>query len=348
MSALDETTMDKPRDIAPEHGNEAVACLKRANAWKTWELAFWLVAVVAYFVFPSRLLLLSEIIILGLFALSIDLLLGYAGIISLGHAAFFGFGSYAAGLFAINVSGDPILGLVVAGAAAGVLGFATSFLVLRGSDLTRLMITLGLSLMLLEAANQLTDLTGGANGLSGITMSPVLGLFDFDLWGRTAYLYSLAVLFVLFLAARRIVNAPFGMSLKAIKGNRLRSAAIGIAPSRRLVAVYTIAAIYAGVAGALLAQTTQFASLDVLSFQRSADGLLFLVIGGSGYLYGGLIGAVVFKLLQDFLSELTSQYWLFWLGMILVIIVLVGRERLLSGPRGLMVGAWRAIRGGHT
>ena len=208
------------------------------------------------------------------------------------------------------------------------LGFATSFLVLRGSDLTRLMVTLGVALVLREIANRYSELTGGADGLQGIAMAPLLGTFRFDLFGHTAYIYSLVVLFVLFVIARRIVHSPFGLSLRSIKGNPLRAAAIGIPVDRRLVAIYTIAAFYAGVAGALLTQTTAFASLDVFSFDRSADLLLVLIIGGTGYLYGGLIGAVVFKLMQDWLANLTPQYWQFWLGLVLVVIVLIGRERM--------------------
>ena len=227
-------------------------------------------------------------------------------------------------------------GLLVAGAASGVLGFATSFLVLRGSDLTRLMITLGLALMLLEAANRFAGITGGADGLLGITMAPVLGLFEFDLWGQVAYGYSLAVLFVLFVLARRLVRSPFGFSLKAIRNNPLRAAALGMAPKRRLVAIYTIAAAYAGVAGALLAQTTQFVSLDVLALHRSADALLVLVLGGAGYLYGGLIGAAIFRVLQEWIAGITPQYWQFWIGFILVAIVLFGRERLTNTPRHLV------------
>jgi branched-chain amino acid transport system permease protein len=200
--------------------------------------------------------------------------------------------------------------------------------VLRGSDLTRLMVTLGVALMLRELANRYSAITGGADGLQGITMAPVLGLFRFDLFGRTAYVYSLVVLFVMFVVARRIVNSPFGLSLRSIKGNALRASAIGIPVDRRLVAIYTVAAFYAGVSGALLTQTTAFTSLDVFSFDRSADLLLVLIIGGIGYLYGGLIGAIVFKLTQDWLANITPQYWQFWLGLVLVVIVLIGRERM--------------------
>ena len=314
--------------------------------WTPLEVAFWIVAAAAIYFLPTRHLILTEIAILALFALSLDLILGYAGIISLGHAAFFGFGGYAAGLLAKHaLVTEPVLALVLAGLAAAVLGFATSFLVLRGSDLTRLMVTLGVALVLREIANRYSWLTGGADGLQGITMAPLLGTFRFDLYGHTAYVYSLVVLFLLFVVARRIVHSPFGLSLRAIKGNSLRASAIGIPVDRRLVAIYTIAAFYAGVAGALLTQTTAFASLDVFSFDRSADLLLVLIIGGIGYLYGGLIGAIVFKLMQDWLASLTPQYWQFWLGLVLVVIVLVGRERMARWVSPLRVLGQRASDG---
>jgi branched-chain amino acid transport system permease protein len=245
--------------------------------------------------------------------------------VSLGHAAFFGFGAYAAGILAkYGLVKEPVLALLASGVLAAALGFVTSFLVLRGSDLTRLMVTLGVALVLREIANQL-DITGGADGLQGIMMEPVLGHFGFDMFGRTAYVYSLIVLFLLFLIARRIVNSPFGLSLRSIKGNPLRSAAVGIHVNGRLVTIYTIAAAYAGIAGALLTQTTQFASLSVLDFERSADVMLIVIIGGTGYLYGGLIGAVLFKLVQDYLANVNPQYWQFWLGLILVMMIMFGR-----------------------
>ncbi|MEO8322339.1 MAG: branched-chain amino acid ABC transporter permease, partial [Bradyrhizobium sp.] len=148
------------------------------------------------------------------------------------------------------------------------------------------------------------------------------------MFGKTGFFYSLIVLFLMFLLARRIVHSPFGLSLRAIKNNPLRASAIGVPVNRRLIAIYTVAAFFAGIAGALFAQTTALASLDVFSFERSADLMLVLVIGGTGYLYGGLIGAVVFKMLQVFFSNVTPQYWQFWIGLVLVVIVLVGRERI--------------------
>lgn len=318
------------QEVATARELSPAAFLKAKATWRWPEILFWLCAFALILLLPNRHLLLNEIAILGLFALSLDLILGYAGIVSLGHAAFFGVGAYAAGLFAKNGISEPVTGLLLSGAVAGAAGFLASFMILRGTDLTRLMVTLGVALILHELANKLDWLTGGADGLLGIAIGPILGRFEFDFAGSTAFTYSLCVTFLLFLLARRIVHSPFGLSLKALKDNRLRAATIGIAPGRRIVAVYTLAAIYAGMAGALLTQTTQFVSLEVLDFARSADTLLVLVIGGSGYLYGGLLGAIAFKLMKDTLSALTPAYWIFWMGLILVTLVLVGRERLVA------------------
>ena len=313
-----------PADPTPLIAQGQAGFARRAR-WGIGEIVFWLVAVASVFLLPSKHLILTEITILALFALSLDLILGYAGIVSLGHAAFFGFGAYVAGILAkYGIIKEPVLALLVSGLAAMALGFVTSFLVLRGSDLTRLMVTLGVALVLREIANRL-DITGGADGLQGITMEPVLGHFAFDMFGKTAYVYSLVVLFVLFVLARRIVNSPFGLSLRSLRENPLRASAIGIHVNGRLVAIYTVAAGYAGIAGALLTQSTQFASLSVLDFERSADVLLMLIIGGTGYLYGGLIGAILFKLVQDYLANVTPQYWQFWLGLALVMMIMFGR-----------------------
>ena len=297
--------------------------------WHVAEIVFWVLALGCAFLFPSRYLVMTDIVRLGLFAMSIDLILGYAGIVSLGHAAFFGVGAYSAGLMALHgFVTEPLLALILAGLAAMLLGFVTSFLVIRGVDLTRLMVTLGIAMLLEALAESFSDITGGTDGLQGIDMQPILGVFGFDMFGRTGFFYSLIVLFVLFLLARRIVHSPFGLSLRAIKNNPLRAAAIGIPVNRRLIAIYTVAAFYAGIAGALFTQTTALASLDVFAFERSADLLLVLIIGGTGYLYGGLIGAVVFRLLQEIFSTITPQYWQFWIGLVLVVIVMIGRARL--------------------
>lgn len=312
--------------------------------WKPVEIAFWVVAFGLAFVFHSNHLLFAEIAILALFAVSLDLILGYAGIVSLGHTAFFGLGAYTVGILARNELGDPLLGLAAAGVIAGIVGFATSFLVLRGSDLTRLMITLGIASLLYETANKLDWLTGGADGLQGMMVGPILGRFEFDLYGTTAYVYALTVLFVVVLGLRTLVHSPFGHALRAIRDNPLRARAIGIPVSRRLIAVYTLAAAIAGISGALLAETSGFASLDVLEFHRSAEVMLVLVIGGTGRLYGGILGAIVFRMAQDGLSSITPQYWQFWIGLGLVVLMLVGRDRLETVARDLVARVLPGVR----
>ena len=299
------------------------------SRWRASEVLFWVLVLACPFLFPSRYLIMTDMLRLALFTLSLDLILGYAGIVSLGHAAFFGVGAYTAGLLALHgIIEEPVLALIAAGLAAMVLGFFTSFLVIRGGELTRLMVTLGIALLMEALGERFSGITGGTDGLQGIEMRPIFGLFAFDMFGKTGFWYCLIVLFLLFLLARRIVHSPFGLSLRAIRNNPLRASAIGIPVNRRLIAIYTLAAFYAGIAGALFTQTTALASLDVFSFERSADLMLVLVIGGTGYLYGGLIGAVVFKMLQELFQAITPQYWLFWIGLVLVVIVLVGRARI--------------------
>jgi len=319
----------------------AEAALHQVSRVKPAEIVFWLAALGSLIFLPDQYLLLNEVAITGLFALSLDLILGYGGIVSLGHAAFFGVGCYAAGLLTIYGITDPIIGLLLVAVITGLLGLATSVLVLRGTDLTRIMVTLAVSVLLHELANRLPDITGGADGLQGVAPGLLLGRFEFDIFGQVAYAYSLVVLFVLFLIARRFVFSPFGWSIRAVKENQLRTSAIGIPITGRLVVVYTVAAAYAGIAGALLTQTTQFASLDTLAFHRSADLLLVLIIGGTGYLYGGLIGALLFKLVQDAISTVTPEYWEFWIGLILMALVLIGRERITGAPMFI----WRRLRG---
>lgn len=290
--------------------------------WSRRETVFWLALLAAFFVFPGYRVLGSQILIVALAVLSLDLVLGYAGILSLGHAAFFGVGAYTAGLLAANGWGEPLSGLVAAGAIAGVAGFAVGLLVVRGEDLARLMVTLGVGFLLYEAANKAAFLTGGVDGLSGMAMGKLFGVFAFDLAGKTAYLYSLAVLFMVFLVLRRVVASPFGLSLRAIRENRDRMPALGAPVNRRLIIAFALGAAIAGVAGGLLAQTTQFVGLDTLSFQRSAELLIMLVLGGTGRLYGAILGTAAFMIAQDVLAGINPVYWQFWLGLGLVLFAL--------------------------
>ncbi|MGL4407003.1 MAG: branched-chain amino acid ABC transporter permease [Zoogloea sp.] len=318
--------MATPIDLSP---------LRNRARWQWPEYLCWALPLVAYFVFPDNLSLLSQMAITALFVLSLDLILGYSGIVSLGHSAFFGVGAYCAGMLALKGWNDPLLGLAAAGSVAGAFGLLTSFLVLRGADLTRLMVTLGVAMMLFEAANKASGITGGLDGLQGIEVAPLFGQFSFDFIGKTAFFYSFGVLFLLFWLARRLVNSPFGLSLRGIKLNPGRMPALGAPVNRRLITIYTISAAYAGVAGALLCQTTQFVSVDVFAFNRSAEILLILVLGGSGSLYGALIGTVVFMTAHHLLSDLNPQYWQFWLGAALILTVLFARDGLIGLLRSL-------------
>ncbi|WP_081019846.1 branched-chain amino acid ABC transporter permease, partial [Ralstonia solanacearum] len=241
--------------------------------------------------------------------------------------------------------GEPLSGLAAAAAVAALAGCCVSFLVVRGQDLTRLMVTLGIGLMLYEAANKMAFLTGGIDGLSGVTMETLLGRFEFDLSGRTAYVYSLAVLFCLFVLLRRLVRSPFGLSLRGIQQGPARMPALGADVRMRLVVAFTVSAAVAGVAGGLLAQTTQFVGLDALGFSRSAELLIMLVLGGAGRLYGALVGAAVFMLAQDVLAGINPVYWQFWIGLLLMVVVLFARGGILGGLEAAL-RAWRARRGG--
>ena len=305
--------------------------LAQRERWSRAEIVFWLAWLAVYFVLPKYLMFASQILVIGLFALSLDLILGYAGIVTLGHAAFFGLGAYSAGLLTKYGVTEPVLGLALSGAVAGVFGFFTSFLVLRGKDLSRLMITLGIGLLLFELANRLTDLTGGVDGLQGIAVGKLLGLFEFDLYGKTAYLYVLTVCFALFAGARALMLAPYGLSLRAIRDNQQRAVAIGIPIRARLTNIYTFAAVIAGVAGALLTQTTQFVAIDVFGFQRSADLLIILLIGGTATLYGAFVGALAFMVAQNWLSSINAEYWLFWLGILLIVATRYLRGGFIGG-----------------
>jgi branched-chain amino acid transport system permease protein len=294
------------------------------------EVVFWSCALLPFILTPSYLSLASQIAITALFALSLDLILGYAGIVSLGHAAYFGVGAYTAGLLSKHYLGEPLTGLVVSGVAAGLVGYATSHVIVRFRHLALIMLTLGLGLLLHEAANSASALTGGADGLQGVKISPLLG-FRFDLYGRTAYAYSLAVLFLCFLVSRRIIHSPFGLALRGIRENALRMPAIGAPTLAHLRKVYTIAAVLAGVAGALLTQTTSTVSLEVLSFGRSADVLVILILGGAGRLYGGIVGAILYMVARDQFSGITPAYWYFWIGLLLVLVVMFLPNGILGG-----------------
>ena len=323
-------------DALARRAEPAVEALLRSHRLRPWEALPWLAAAAAFFLFPDYLALGSQILINILFALSLDLILGYAGIVTLGHAAFFGVGAYTAGLLAAHGWGEPLSGLVLAALVSGLLGLVSGAIILRTRALTLLMLTLVIAVMLQEAANKAGSVTGGADGLQGMNVAPVLDLFRFDLYGRVAYLYSLAVLFLAWLAARRLVHSPFGRSLTGIRENEARMHAIGSPVFRRRLTIYVIAAALAGIAGALLAETTQFVALEVLSFERSGAVLIMLILGGVGRLYGAFIGVPLYMILQDRFAQADPVYWDFWIGLLLIIVVML--------RSGALRVAWHAAR----
>jgi branched-chain amino acid transport system permease protein len=308
-----------------------VQYLQAQNRWQWSEIAFWLATLLPFVLTPSYLVLASQIAITALFVLSLDLILGFSGIVSLGHAAYFGIGAYTAGLISKYGWGEPLTGLVAAAIVAGLFGYLTSFIVARFRHLALIMITLGIGLVLQEAANSASWLTGGFDGLQGIHTWPLFGKIRFDLYGYTAYSYALGGLFLIFLVARRLIHSPFGLALRGIRENGLRMPAIGASVHAHIQTIYTIAAIIAGIAGALLAQTTETVSLEALGFQRSADVLVMLILGGTGRLYGGLIGAAVYMVARDQFSGINPQYWYFWIGLLLIGVVMLLPNGILGG-----------------
>ncbi len=311
-------------------GHEAIGAFARRHRYHPLEALPWAAAIAAYAVFPSYLPLGSQILATILFALSADLVLGYAGIVTLGHAAFFGTGAYTAGILAANGWGEPITGLLAAAAVAALVGFLSGLVVLRTTGLALLMQTLVVATLIYEAANKASRFTGGDDGLQGMVVWPIFGLFRFDMFGRTAYVYCLVVLFLGWWVARRVVHSPFGRSLTGIRENVLRMHAIGAPVVRRRLVIYTISAALAGVAGALIAQTTQFVGLSTLSLERSGGALIMLIIGGVGRLYGAFIGVPLYMIAQDRFSQLEPVYWYFWIGLLMVIVVMFGRGGVLG------------------
>jgi branched-chain amino acid transport system permease protein len=297
--------------------------------WTEW--LPWVAALGAFFLLPEYLALGARILIFILFALSLDLILGFAGIITLGHSAFFGLGAYVAGCLSAKAGvHDPFVQMVAAAGAAALLGALTGAVILRTRALTLLMLTLAITSILLEIANKWTSMTGGADGLSGVVVAPILGLFRFDLFGKTAFLYCLAFLFVGWFVVRRLIYSPFGAMLTGLRENTARMHAIGVPVYRRLVLVYTLSATMAGIAGGLLTQINQFVGLNVLGFEPSGDLLVMLILGGVGRLYGAFVGPVVYLIAQDTLAKEFPEYWYFGIGTLLLLVVLFARGGILG------------------
>jgi branched-chain amino acid transport system permease protein len=326
MAASDDTSVGRVEARA-----RATEYLVRRHRFRWPETLPWLIALAAFFIFPDRMTFGGQVLIMVLFALSLDLILGYAGIVTLGHAAFFGIGAYTAGLLIARLGySEPISTLFAAAAMAGLIGLITGWFLLRYRGLTLLMLTLATAIMLQETGNLRSDISGGYDGLPGLTIAPLFGKFEYDLYGHVNYLYVLGVLAVVFYFVRRIVYSPFGQALTGIRENVRRMHAIGSPVHRRLVTVYTIAAAIAGVAGALFTQTNAYVTLTVFDFDNSAKVMVMLILGGTGRLYGAFVGAVVYMVLEDYFSKLSPTFWQFGIGLLLVLAVLFARRGLLG------------------
>jgi branched-chain amino acid transport system permease protein len=225
---------------------------------------------------------------------------------------------------------EPISGLFVASIMSALVGFISGWFLLRYRGLTLLMLTLATAIMLQETGNLRSDLSGGYDGLPGLEFKPLLGMFDYDLYGHTNYIYVLIVLAIVYSLVRRIVFSPFGQALTGIRENVRRMHAIGSPVHRRLVTVYTIAAGIAGVAGALFTQTNAYVTLTVFDFDNSAKVMIMLILGGTGRLYGAFIGAAVYMIMEDYFSKMSPTFWQFGIGLMLVLAVLFAHRGLLG------------------
>ena len=316
--------------------------LARRHHVRAWEPLPWIVALAFYFAFPKHLGFGTEVLVTILFALSLDLVLGYAGIVTLGHAAFFGAGAYTVGMLAKHgLWSEPLTSLALAGIVGAAVGLGSGLVLLRTRGLTLLMLTLCTMALLEEAANLAHTWTGGFDGLDSLPIAPLFGRFEFNpLYPTTQYLYVLVVLFLCFAFVRTLVYSPFGQSLAGIRENILRMPAVGAPVPRRLAACYTLSAGIAGIAGGIWAQANAYVNLATFGLDRAATVLIILVLGGHGRLYGAFVGAIAYMVLSHFLAKIYPTAWQLGLGLLLVVIALFARNGIL----GLGETVWRRVR----
>ncbi|MEN3149626.1 branched-chain amino acid ABC transporter permease [Neorhizobium sp. IRAMC:178] len=306
--------------------NETILNRPRSDALK-WDLIGIIVivafAALGYVLFPDNLALLTRILAVALLVLSLDLVTGYCGVATLGHAALFGSGAYAAGIlsahFGINNPFLMTFGGIIAGAIAGLF---CAVIMLRAHGLPQLVLSIALIYLFHEFANKASSWTGGSDGLAGIMPGPVFGLYEFDLFGHTAYFFGVALLLIVFVLLRILVRSPFGLLCRGIKEAPLRIRAMGASPKTALVKMYVISGAVAGTGGALSAISTQVVALDALSFTQSAEALVMLVLGGTGSLFGAMAGTLIFMLFEDYVSAANPFHWLTMVGALLIAVVL--------------------------
>lgn len=274
-----------------------------------------------YWLFPGNMLIMTRIAIMAILVMSLDLVTGYAGLPTLGHAAMFGVGAYGAGLCAKFLTGDPLAGLAVAAGSGALLALVSGAFLVRYQGLAFLMLTIAVVEVMHNLASKLQHITGGDDGLSGFTIEPLLGRFEFDIFGVTGYWYSVVTLFVCYLILRRIMSSPFGLCCEGIRENRDRMNANGTRIYPQLLKLYVLSGTFAGIAGGLSAQITQVVGLDSLGFALSAEALVMLVLGGTGNLVGAILGTALFTGIHHFAATANPFHWLFVIGGLLMVVV---------------------------
>ena len=296
-----------------------------------------------YWLFPDNLALLTRIVAVALLVLSMDLVVGYCGVATLGQAALFGAGAYAAGIASVNGVTEPMT-LIAIGALSGIVaGLVMGAVMLRAHGLAQLVLSIAIVQLFHEAANKASAYTGGSDGLAGLMVSPLFGIFEFDLWGRTAYLLGIVLLLLVFVVLKFVVASPFGMLCRGIKQDPVRIRAMGSFVFPVLLKMFAISGAVAGTGGALAAISTQVVGLDSVSFELSANALVMLVLGGLGTLYGALIGTVIFMGFEHVVSAINPFHWMTMVGALLIAVVLAA-----PGGLGSLVDKVSASRGGKA
>ncbi len=288
--------------------------------------------------------LLAKVMIMAIFAMSLDLLVGYTGLVSFGHAAYFGLAAYTLALVSPKYEAASLwlslpLAMLVAALGALIIGL----FVLRTKGIYFIMVTLAFAQMVYFVFHD-TKLGGGSDGVY-INVKPdasVAGIVPFDLSNGTHFYYFVLVaMVVVYLFLRRMLRSPFGHALMGIKANEHRMRSVGFPILRYKLAAFTIAGSLAGLAGYLSACQFGFVNPEILSWHQSGNVLLMVILGGLGNLYGAIAGAFVFVLLQEIFSSIT-KHWQFWLGLVIVLLVLFlpgGLASLTKRVRGALIGA---------
>ncbi len=313
---------------------------RRQSPYRNWALILAAILAVAYpFIVRRYFVTLAEdILIYAIFAMSLDLLLGYTGLTSFGHAAYFGLGAYILAYVTTRLGVNNLfVNVPVVMLGTALMALVIGFFVLRTSGVYFLMVTLAFAQMLFSVAINWTTVTGGSDGLAGVPR-PVIGLgplsYKFD--SRESFYYLVLVAFALvWWLLRRMVNSPFGWTLRGIRENEARMRALGYATFRYKIAAFAISGAFAGLAGLLLAHSALIASPENLYWTTSGQVMIMLIIGGAGTLNGPILGAATVRLLRNFISSATDRHETM-MGVVFVLFV-------LFAPQGL-IGLFRLLR----